>query len=72
MILWLNTLITMFMNVLLDLPWYERDGLMTLRSTRLFFYPKKDRNNFLSEAFKTETKDIYFEKKVIIDHFKNK
>ena len=33
-------------------------------------YPKKDGDNFLANAFKTEKPDIYFQKKVIIDHFK--
>ena len=106
--------------VLPDLPWYERDGLMTwynqaksqeflrnskehfnktkiinfdiihrlargekipddvlkkyetVQDSRISQYPKIPRNNFLSEAFKTERKDIYFEKKVINDYFKNK
>ena len=33
-------------------------------------YPKKEENNFLSVAFRTDRKDIYFEKEVVQKHFK--
>ena len=44
----------------------------TVQDSRVSQYPKTDTNNFLSEGFNTERKDIYFGKNVINDYFKNK
>ena len=103
-----------------NLPWYERDGLMTwfdqrkceefLRDSEKHFkdtkivnfdfiyreirgekvpkdllkkyqtvteertkkYPKEKQNEFLSHAFRAERPDIYFDKKIIHNHFKCK
>ena len=101
-----------------DLPWYERDGLMTwydqakyqyflknsdrhfkttkainfdiirreaagqkvpdellkkyqtIENERVSKYPKGERNKFLSSTFRTDRTDIFFEKKVVLNHFK--
>ena len=101
-----------------DLPWYERDGLITwydqvkcqkfLRNSNKHFktamiinfdiirreaashkvqdevlkkyqtvqnervskYPKSDKDEFLSNAFRVDRPDIFFEKKVVLNHFK--
>ena len=33
-------------------------------------YPKKEKTNFLSAAFRTDRKDLYIEKEVVQKHFK--
>ena len=33
-------------------------------------HPKEKQTNFLSAAFRTATKDLYFEKEVVQKHFK--
>lgn len=101
-----------------NLPWYERDGLMTwydqikcqeflrnsdkhfktgkivnfdiisreaaaekvldnvlkkwetIQNERVSKYPKNDQETFLNSAFRTERPDIFFLKKVVLDHFK--
>ena len=44
----------------------------TVTDERTKQYPKKDQKNFLSDALKTKRPDIYFDKDVIVNHFKCK
>ena len=53
-------------------PDYIFKKYQTAKDSRVSKYPKKDRDNFSANAFKREKRDTYFEKKVIIDHFKKK
>lgn len=53
-------------------PEYLLKKYQTVAETRTKQYRKKDQENFLSHSFKTKKPDIYFEKNVIIEHFKCK
>ena len=46
---------------------FFKNQTITKKRTRL--YPKKEQNKFLSSAFRTNRKDIYFQEEVINDHF---
>ena len=44
----------------------------TIQTERVKQYPKKDHKKILSDAFKTERHDLYFEQKVVLDHLRGK
>ena len=44
----------------------------TVTEKRILKYPKKDEDNFFSNAFREERPDIHFERIVIRNHFKCK
>ena len=43
----------------------------TIQNSRVKQYPQKDKDKFLSPAFRTDRKDLYFEKQAVNSHFKS-
>ena len=44
----------------------------TVQENKTKKYPEEPQQNFLASAFRTSRPDIYFEKNVVINHFKGK